>query len=105
MGAPLEHGPDIKTLRQAAREFGRRHSPWMILGAIAVLGAARVAIGDPSWRDAAAVAAMVAVYPFGEWAIHVYLLHAPPIRFRGRTFHLPTTRDHGYHHKHPNNLM
>ena len=48
---------------------------------------------------------MAIVYPFGEWAIHVYLLHAKPIRFRGRTFELPTTRDHRYHHRHPNNLI
>jgi hypothetical protein len=45
------------------------------------------------------------IYPFGEWAIHVYLLHAKPITVRGRRYELPTTRDHRYHHRHPNNLM
>jgi hypothetical protein len=48
---------------------------------------------------------MLVVYTFGEWAIHVYLLHAKPIRVRGRAVELPTTRDHRYHHRHPNNLM
>ena len=48
---------------------------------------------------------MVAIYPFGEWAIHVYLLHAKPVRIGGRTYELPTTRDHRSHHEHPNNLM
>jgi hypothetical protein len=101
-----EHGPDIKTLGQAMREFAKRHSPWMIGGAIAALVVVRVLIDEPlSWRDAVAVAAMAVVYPFGEWAIHVYLLHAKPIRFRGRRFELPTTRDHRYHHRHPNNLF
>ena len=101
-----EYGPEVKTLGQAAREFSRRHSPWMILGAIVTLAAVRVAIDEPlTWQDAAAVAAMAVVYPFGEWAIHVYLLHAKPIELRGRRFELPTTRDHRYHHRHPNNLM
>ena len=101
-----EYGPDIKTLGQAVREFARRHSPWMILGAIAVLVVVRIAVNEPlTWRDAVAVAAMAVVYPFGEWAIHVYLLHAKPIEIRGRRFELPTTRDHRYHHRHPNNLM
>jgi sterol desaturase/sphingolipid hydroxylase (fatty acid hydroxylase superfamily) len=98
-------GPDVKTLGEAGREFAKRHSPWMILAAIAALVVARALIGDPSWRDAVAVAAMLVVYPFGEWAIHVYLLHAKPIELRGRHYELPTTRDHRYHHRHPNNLM
>ena len=34
---------------------------------------------------------MLVVYPFGEWAIHVYLLHIKPLRFRGRRVELPTT--------------
>jgi hypothetical protein len=101
-----EYGPEVKTLGEAAREFSRRHSPWMILGAIVTLAAVRVAIDEPlTWQDAVAVAAMAVVYPFGEWAIHVYLLHAKPIELRGRRFELPTTRDHRYHHRHPNNLM
>ncbi|HEX2128378.1 MAG TPA: sterol desaturase family protein [Solirubrobacterales bacterium] len=106
MAARAEYGPDVKTLGEAARQFGRRHSPWMILGSVAVLVTIRFAIADPlTWRDAVAAAAMAAVYPFGEWAIHVYLLHAPPLRIGGREFELLTTREHGSHHRHPNNLM
>ena len=101
-----EWGPEIKTLGEAVREFARRHSPWMIGGAICALVAVRVLIDEPlTWRDAVAVAAMLVIYPFGEWAIHVYLLHAKPIAIRGRRFELPTTRDHRYHHRHPNNLF
>jgi Fatty acid hydroxylase superfamily len=104
-GPRAQHGREIKTLGGAARQFARRHSPWMILGAIAVLAVVRALIGELDWRDAAAVGAMLVVYPFGEWAIHVCLLHAKPIRIRGRLVELPTTRDHRYHHRHPNNLM
>lgn len=101
-----EFGPDLKSLGDAAREFAKRHSPWMIGAAVLALLAIRVVIGEAvTWRDALAVAAMLVVYPFGEWAIHVYLLHAKPIQIRGRRFELPTTRDHRYHHRHPNNLM
>ena len=104
--ARAEYGPDVKTLGQAGREFARRHSPWMILGAICALVAVRVAIGGPlTWRDGVAVAAMAVVYPFGEWAIHVYLLHAPPLRIGERRIELLTTREHRSHHRHPNNLM
>jgi hypothetical protein len=106
MSARAEYGPDVKSLGQAVREFSRRHSPWMILGAIAALAAIRIAIDEPlTWRDAVAVAAMAVVYPFGEWAIHVYLLHAPPLRIAGRRVELLTTREHRSHHRHPNNLM
>ena len=106
MAARARWGPEIKTLGGAAREFTRRHSPWMIGAAILLLVAVRVAIGEPlTWRDPVAVAAMAAVYPFGEWAIHVYLLHAKPVTVRGRSYELPTTRDHRSHHEQPNNLM
>src|SRR5206468_7057676 len=64
----------------------------------------RVLVGDPSWRDAVAVAAMVAIYPFGEWAIHVYLLHAKPIRVRGRKIDTMAARAHRAHHQEPNDL-
>jgi sterol desaturase/sphingolipid hydroxylase (fatty acid hydroxylase superfamily) len=105
MSARAQWGPEVKTLGEAAREFAKRHSPWMILAAIAALVVVRALIGDIGWRDLVAVAAMAVVYPFGEWAIHVYLLHAKPIELRGRRYELPTTRDHRYHHRHPNNLM
>jgi hypothetical protein len=106
MVARAQWGPEIKTLRGAAREFAKRHSPWMIGGAIVLLVVVRIAIDEPlTWRDAVAVASMCVVYPFGEWAIHVYLLHAKPITMRGRRYELPTTRDHRYHHRHPNNLF
>jgi hypothetical protein len=76
----------------------------MILGAIAALGVVRALIEDFSWRDAVAVAAMLVVYPFGEWAIHVHLLHLRPFEFRGRRVDLATARSHREHHEEPNDL-
>jgi hypothetical protein len=97
-------GKDVKTLADARREFARKRSPWMIAGAIAAVAAVRLAIGDFSWRDAVAIAAMLVVYPFGEWAIHVYLLHMKPVRIGSRRIEAPAARDHREHHEQPNDL-
>src|SRR3954454_25182443 len=88
--------PDIKTPREAWRVFSRKRAPRMMAVAIALAVAARVAIGDFTWRDLAAVAAMLVIYPFGEWAIHVYLLHSK--------VDIVTTRSHMEHHADPHDL-
>jgi hypothetical protein len=86
------------------REFLRRESPWAIGAGVLALAIARVLVADPSWRDAVAVAAMIAIYPFGEWAIHVYLLHAKPFVLRGRSVDTMAARAHRAHHREPNDL-
>jgi hypothetical protein len=101
---PARYGREVKTLAEARRQFARKRSPWMILAAIALLGVVRVLVGDVTWRDAVAVAAMLVVYPFGEWAIHVYLLHMKPFRVAGRRVEPPAARDHREHHESPNDL-
>ena len=98
------YGPEIKTLGDARRQFLRRHSPWVIGTGIVGLAALRIVIGDVTWRDAVAVAAMLLIYPFGEWAIHVYLLHMKPFRFRGRKVEAKAARSHREHHQTPNDL-
>ena len=76
----------------------------MILAAIASAAAARAAIGEFGWGDLIAVAAMLVIYPFGEWAIHVYLLHMKPFEVRGRRIHLISSRAHQAHHSEPGDL-
>jgi hypothetical protein len=98
------HSREVTSLRSARREFARKESPWVIGIGIALLLAGRIAIGDPTWRDAVAVIALLAIYPFGEWAIHVYLLHAKPIRIRGRKVETVAARAHRAHHQEPNDL-
>ena len=102
MGARWGH--EVKTLPHAWREFRAKRSPRVLAAGILLALVARVAVGDPGWEDAVAAAGMVAIYPFGEWAIHVYLLHMPPFRFRGRTVYLTTSKAHWAHHKQPRNL-
>ena len=94
----------MKTLRQAWSEFTAKRSPKILATGIVAALAARIAYGHFSWRDAVAVAAMLVIYPFGEWAIHVYLLHMPPFQFRGRSVYLETSKSHWAHHKEPNDL-
>jgi hypothetical protein len=88
--------PDIKTPREAWRVFSRKRAPRMLFTAVVLALAARIALGDVGWRDAVAVAAMLVIYPFGEWAIHVYLLHSK--------LDLVTTRSHMEHHADPQDL-
>jgi hypothetical protein len=87
-----------------ARDFARRRSPRLIAAAVLLMLAARLAIGDWSWRDAALPALLVALYPVTEWLIHVYLLHARPLRIAGRELELPTAREHRAHHRVPADL-
>ncbi len=96
MGAHALHSSEIKTPREAWRVFSRKLAPRMMFAAVAIAIAARVAIGGFSWRDLAAVAFMAFVYPFGEWAIHVHLLHSK--------LDLATTRSHREHHEDPQRL-
>jgi hypothetical protein len=103
MGA--RYGREVKTLGQAWGEFRAKRSPKLILFAILVTLAIRLALGAPDWRDAVAAVALIVIYPFGEWAIHVYLLHLKPFRVRGEKVELATARAHREHHEQPNDLF
>ena len=95
---------EVSSIGAARREFLRKESPWALGVGIFVLVALRALVGELTWRDAVAVAAMLAIYPFGEWAIHVYLLHAKPMRIRGREIETVAARAHRAHHGEPNDL-
>jgi heme/copper-type cytochrome/quinol oxidase subunit 3 len=101
---PARWGAEVKTLGHAWREFRARRSPKVLAAGIGAALLARVLHGEFDWRDPAAAAAMLAVYPFGEWAIHVYLLHMPPFEFRGRRVYLATAKSHWAHHQAPRDL-
>lgn len=98
------HSREVSSLSRAWREFIRKQSPWVLGAGIVALVSLRVALGDLTWRDGVAVVAMLAIYPFGEWAIHVYLLHAKPIRIRGRELDTVAARAHRAHHGDPTDL-
>ena len=96
MGTRVLRTADVKTPREAWAIFSRKRAPRMIGAAIVLAAGARIALGGFSWRDLAAIAFMAVVYPFGEWAIHVHLLHS--------RVDLPSTVSHRQHHEDPQRL-
>lgn len=67
----------LTTLADARREFARHISPRLLAAQVTVLLAARLAWGSWSRADAVVVLALLAVNPFTEWVIHVFVLHCP----------------------------
>ncbi len=102
--ARLRLGAEVGTLADARAQFWLRPSPRRLVQGIVLITLVRLLLGAPDWRDAVAIAAICAIYPFGEWAIHVYLLHLPPVPWRGRRVELPTAASHREHHEDPHNL-
>lgn len=98
---PMRAGKSALTLGGCARTFWRQPSPPYLLGAVLIALAARLVQGSWSWRDAAMAAGLIAVTPFVEWAIHVYMLHSPPFDLFGRRVEMPTAREHRAHHESP----
>jgi hypothetical protein len=89
------------SLLDCARVFARQPSPPYLLGAVVLVLALRLAQGQFTWRDLVMVAGLIAVTPFVEWAIHVYLLHARPFTLLGRTVEILSAREHRAHHEAP----
>jgi hypothetical protein len=89
------------TLADAGREFSTHPSPWMI-GAILV-GAltARIMFGDWQFTDAVVPLVMLAVVPFFEWVVHVFILHWRPRRLGPITVDPLLARKHREHHTDP----
>jgi sterol desaturase/sphingolipid hydroxylase (fatty acid hydroxylase superfamily) len=102
--APAQDVPsrhEVVSLGDSFRAFWRQPSPPYLLGAVALALGLRIAQEAWSWRDAVMVAGLIAVTPFVEWAIHVYMLHAPPFTLRGRRVEMLTAREHRAHHEAP----
>lgn len=92
---------DLKSLWNCYREFMHHFSGQAVLVAIILVVAARIAVGDFTWRDIATLGVVLAIQPFVEWFIHTYLLHLKPFEIAGRKFDLYTARAHRRHHKDP----
>jgi hypothetical protein len=96
--------PDVLTLADCRRAFFQRRSPPLLVAAVVGALGLRVALGHFDWRDLVVAASVVALTPPVEWAIHVSLLHAKPIQFRGRRHDLLAAREHRAHHQSPSDL-
>lgn len=82
------------TFGDAAREFLRHPTPWMILAFLAGTVAARVAVGGGGLVDLWAPLVFVALFPFLEWVIHVFVLHWRPRTVGPITLDTLLARDH-----------
>src|SRR3989442_10225197 len=89
------------TLREALPVFARHASPRLLFAAFAAAAAARVGLGGWSRWDLVPVAAIAAFWPFQEWLIHVFILHAVPKRIGRFTFDGLVPRKHRAHHRDP----
>lgn len=89
------------TLGQARREFVRFDTARWLAGMLAVAVAVRVARGGWGYRDLVVGVALVALQPFTEWLIHVYILHFTPRMIGGRHVDLGIGVLHRRHHQAP----
>lgn len=89
------------TLREAIPVFLRHGSPRLLIAALGVALAARVAVGGWSPWDVAPVVGLLLFWPIQEWLIHVYILHRKPTHWRGRTIDFRVPRKHRAHHADP----
>src|SRR4051812_21953927 len=104
-GSIPRRGPGGRlTLADCFRDFMRRPSPRIVALALVAVLAARLVAGHWSWRDALIAGVLVALQPFTEWVIHVYLPPSRPVRIGGRHFDLPAAKEHRDHHESPADL-
>lgn len=89
------------TLTDAAREFWRHPTPWLIAGALVAAVVARIAVGDWRWSDAVLPLVVLAAFPFVEWMIHVIVLHWRPRRIFRVMIDPVLSRKHREHHIDP----
>lgn len=95
---------NIFTLGDAAREFIKHPTPWMIGGALVFAVVARVVVGDFRLTDGLVPVVMLASFPFFEWIVHVFVLHWKPRKFGRFTVDSLLARDHRRHHVDPRDI-
>jgi len=104
-GEAIESGGSKRlTLGAAARVFSGYGSP-RIIGVVAA-GAiiARIVVGQWSLGDLFICLGILAVEPFVEWVLHVFLLHFRPRTLGGRRIDPIFAKRHRMHHRDPRNI-
>jgi hypothetical protein len=92
------------SLRRAAGVFFSQRSPQVITAVFAATVVARLVVGQWSWWNLLAPGILLAVQPFTEWNIHVFLLHFKPVTVFGRRVDPLVSRKHRAHHVDPKEL-
>ena len=94
----------MSDLRGAGAVFARQPTARIITAVLAVALAGRAVVGGWSWWELVVPAVVVALEPFTEWAIHVFLLHFRPRTVGGRRIDPLVARKHRAHHADPRDL-
>ncbi len=89
------------TLPVAARIFVRTFSAWVLIPAVVISVALRLALGGWRWWDLGIAAIILGFQPFTEWLIHVFVLHFTPRRVAAVTIDPLGARRHRQHHADP----
>ncbi|HSP64967.1 MAG TPA: sterol desaturase family protein [Candidatus Deferrimicrobium sp.] len=97
-------GDRTLTLGSAARIFAAYGSPRLMALAAGAALVARILVGRFGWADLVVVGAILAVEPFAEWLLHVFVLHFRPHTIGGRRIDPLFARRHRMHHRDPRNI-
>jgi sterol desaturase/sphingolipid hydroxylase (fatty acid hydroxylase superfamily) len=92
------------TLGEELAFFVRQRNPRIMAAALLVVVAARISVGDWGGADLAVALGLVALQPFSEWVIHVFVLHYRPVTVFGRTIDFELARKHREHHADPTDV-
>ena len=84
--------------------FAAQVTPRIIAPLLVIALAARLAFGGWSLGDLVVVGVMIAVQPFVEWMIHVFILHWKPKTLFGKKFDPLVSRKHREHHADPKRI-
>jgi hypothetical protein len=90
-----------RSLSEALSVFLKHGSPRVVIAALLLAVAARLAVGGWSAWDVLPVAGILAFWPIQEWLIHVYILHYRPVTLFGRQLDFRVPRKHREHHRAP----
>lgn len=100
--AMARHGaPAAPTLGAEARAFWSNPSPKVIAAPLVVALIARIFLGGWTLWDAVIPVVQIALQPFVEWLIHVYILHWKPREFFGKKRDPYVAKKHRMHHGDP----
>lgn len=99
--SPTYEFPDSQRLAVHARLFSRFMSARVIVAYIVATVAVRVSMGGFAWHELIGPVVILALEPFVEWLIHVYLLHFRPKTVLGRHVDPYVARKHRAHHADP----
>jgi hypothetical protein len=92
------------SLGDAAREFARHPTPWLLGAALLLTLVWRATLEAPGAGDALVVVGYLAAFPFLEWVIHTSLLHWRPVRVGRVTLDPLVARKHREHHADPRDV-